>query len=105
MQIPGSILILLGWVVAAILIFFLYLIGRLYEIKFQQRSHYRLFVIPLVLLLMAAIWDAFIGNGRTGSPLLDFVGEPGPDLLFLLGGVSLIVLCYSLYRTMMGGKR
>ena len=29
----------------------------------------------------------------------------GMDLLWLLGGLMLILLCYSLFRTMMGGRR
>jgi hypothetical protein len=62
-------------------------------------------LIPLVLFLMAAIWDAFLANSYTGDPLLDFVGAFFPDLLFLLGGIILIVLCYYLYRIMMGGRR
>ena len=104
MQIPSSILVLVSWIVAAILIVFLYLIGRLYEIKFEKRSYYQLLLLPLVLFSLAGVWYAFLANGRTGSPILDFVGEPGPDLLFFFGGISLIALCYSLYRTMMGGK-
>jgi hypothetical protein len=105
MQILGSILILYSWIVAAILIFFLFLIGRFYEIKIGQKSYYQLLLLPLGLFLMAAIWDAFFANNNTQNPLLDFVGALGPDLLLLVGGIVLIGLCYSLYRTMMGGKR
>ena len=100
----GSVLVLYSWIVAAILILFLFLIGRFYEIKFEQRSYYQLLLIPLGLFTVAAIWDAFFANDYTGDPLLDFVGAFGPDLLFLLGGLVLIALCYSLFRTMMGGK-
>jgi membrane protease YdiL (CAAX protease family) len=105
MQILSSMLVLYSWVVVAILILFLFLIGRFYEIKFRQRSYYQLLLVPLGLFLAAAIWDMFLSKSRTGNPLLDFVGEPGPELLLLIGGVTLIGLCYSLYRTMMGGKR
>jgi hypothetical protein len=104
MQILGSILILYSWVVVAILVLFLFLIGRFYEIKFGQRSHYQLLLLPLALFLVAAVWDAFFVNSRTGNPLLDFVGEPWPELLLLFGGATLIGLCYALYKTMMGGK-
>lgn len=104
MQILGSILILYSWIVAAILIVFLFLIGRFYEIKFGQKSYYQLLLFPLGLFLVAAIWDAFFINSNTGDPLLDFVGAPGPDLLLLVGGIILIGFCYSLYRTMMGGR-
>jgi hypothetical protein len=56
-------------------------------------------------LLAAAVWDAFFANHYTGDPLLDFVGAWGPNLLWLTGGIALGLLCYSLYRMMMGGRR
>ncbi len=99
----GSILILYTWIVAAILVFFFFLIGRFYEIRFKQESGYRLLLLPLVLFLIAAVWDVLV-NINTGHPVLDFVGEPGPDVLFLIGGTVLTALGYSLYRTMMGGR-
>lgn len=89
---------------AAILVLFLFLIGRFYEIRFGQRSHFRLLLVPFSLFITAAIWDAFFANRHTGNPLLDFVGALGPDLLFLIGGLVLAALCYSLLRTMMGGR-
>jgi hypothetical protein len=97
--------VLYSSLVVAILISFLFLIGRFYEIKFGQKSGYQLLLLPLVLFLVAGIWDAFLANDYTGNPLLDFVGSPGPDALLLVGGLILIGLCYSLYRTMMGQKR
>jgi hypothetical protein len=90
--------------VAAILVFFLFLIARFYELRFGQRSYYQLLLVPLSLFVVAAIWDAFFVNDQTGDPLLDFVGATGPDLLLLVGGLLLLILCYSLYRTMMGGR-
>jgi hypothetical protein len=105
MHILGSLVVVFSWIIAAVLIFFLFLVGRFYEIRFGQKSYYQLMLIPLVLFLMAAIWDAFLANSYTGDPLLDFVGAFFPDLLFLLGGIILIVLCYYLYRIMMGGRR
>ena len=100
----SSILIVYSWAVAAILVFFLFLIGRFYEFRFGQKSYYQLFLIPLVLFAIAAIWDAFFANGYTGNPLLDFAGGFWPDLLFLIGGLTLTVLCYTLLRTMMGRR-
>ena len=105
MHILGSLVVVFCWIIAAILIFFLFLVGRFYEIRFGQKSYYQLMLIPLVLFLLAAIWDAFLANSYTGDPLLDFVGAFFPDLLFLLGGIILTVLCYYLYRIMMGGRR
>lgn len=103
-HISGSILVTYCWIVAAVLIFFLFLIGRFYEIRFGQRSYYELFLIPLGLFVVAVVWDAFLANDDTGNALLDFVGAPGPDLLFLIGGIGLVILCYALHRTMMGGR-
>lgn len=105
MHILGSLVVVFSWIIAAVLIFFLFLVGRFYEIRFGQKSYYQLMLIPLVLFLIAAIWDAFLANSYTGDPLLDFVGAFFPDLLFLLGGIILTVLCYYLYRIMMGGRR
>lgn len=101
----GSVLMLYSWVVAAILISFLLLIGRFYEIRFLQRSYYQLMLVPIVFFVLAAVGDAFLINDNTGSPLLDFVGEPWPDLLLLVGGLVLAVFCYSLYRMMMGSRK
>ena len=69
----GSLLVVYCWIAAASLTFFLFLIGRFYEYRFGQRSYYQLFLIPLLLFVAAAIWDAFFANGYTGNPLLDFV--------------------------------
>jgi hypothetical protein len=101
----SAILILYYWILVALLIFFLFLIGRFYEVKFGRRSRYQLFLLPLVLLVVAAVWDAFFANDHTTHPLLDFVGAFWPDLLFLVGGLVLTGLCYSLFRTMMAGRR
>jgi hypothetical protein len=91
--------------VTAILIGFLFLIGRFYELKFGQKSNYQWLLLPLALFVIAGLWDAFLTNSYTGDPLLDFVGAIGPDLLLLLGGLVLLALSYSLYRMMMGRKR
>jgi hypothetical protein len=101
----SSILIIVSWIVAAILIFFLFLIGRFYERRYGQKSGYQLYLIPLVLFIVAAVWDALLANEYTGHPLLDFVGSPGADLLFMIGGLILIGLTYNLSRTMIGGSR
>ena len=95
-QTIGSILVLYSWIVVAILLIFLFLIGRFYEIQFRQRSYYQLFLLPLVLFLAGAIWYVFSGS--------DFVGVLGLDLLFLVGGIVLISLGYTLYRIMMARK-
>jgi len=101
----GSLLILYCWIVAAILVFFLFMIGRFYETRFGQRSYYQLFLLPLGLFVLAALGDAFLANKYTGNPLLDYVGVFWFDLMLLVGGLILTILCYSLFRTMMGGRR
>ena len=105
MHILSSLVVVSGWIIAAILIFFLLLVGRFYEQRFGQKAYYQLMWIPLVLFVAAGIGDAFFTNEYTGDPLLDFVGAVYPDLALFLGGVVLIVLCYYLFRIMMGGRR
>jgi hypothetical protein len=96
----NSILLLYSSIVAAILISFLLLIGRFYEIKFGQKSHYLLLLVPFGCFLIAAAWYTF-----GGPETHDFLGVLVPDLLLLVGGVFLIVISYLLFRTMMGGRR
>jgi hypothetical protein len=103
-QIINSLLIVYSWIVAAILILFLFLIGRFYQTRIGQKSFYQLFLFPLILFLVAALWYAFFAHNSTGASLHDFVGAFWPDLLFLFGGFLLTVLCYSLHRIMLGGK-
>ncbi len=105
MHIPSILLIIFDWIIAAILIFFLLLIGRFYEIRFGSRSRFQLMLVPLALFVIAAVWDAAFVNNTTGDPLLDFVGALAPDLLFFLGGAILIALAYYLFKTMMRGRR
>lgn len=101
----GSVLVLYSWVVAAILIFFLLLIGRFYEIRFHQKSYYQLLLLPMAFFLLAVVGDAFLINQDSGNPLLDFVGAPWPDFLLFVGGLVLAVFCASLFRMMMGSKK
>ena len=104
-QAINSILLLYSWIVVAALILFLFLIGRFYELKLKQRSRYQLFLVPLVLFSVATLGYVFLVRGSTETMPHDFVGALWPDLLYLAGGLVLIALCYSLHRTMMGGKR
>lgn len=104
-QIVHSLFILYCWAVAALLISFLFLIGRFYEIKLRQKSYYQLLLIPFLLFLVAAIWYALFARDSTGTRLYDFVGVFGPDVLYAIGGLVLIALGYYLHRSMMGGRR
>ena len=105
MHILGSLLVVFCWLIAAVVIFFLFLIGRFYEVRFGQKSFYQLMLIPLLLFVAAGAWDGIFANSHTGDPLLDFVGASIPDLLLFVGGIFLAALCYYLYRKMMGGRR
>ena len=105
MHILSSFLVVFCWILAAAVIFFLFLIGRFYEVRFGQKSYYQLMLIPLVLFVTAGVWDAVFANKHSGDPLLDFVGPLVPNLLLLVGGVILATLCFYLYRKMMGGRR
>jgi hypothetical protein len=104
-QFLGSFLVVYCGIVTAILVFFLFLIGRYYEIRFGQRSYYQLFLLPLSLFVLAAVGYGFLASNYTGNPVLDFVGAFWLDLILLVGGLILIALCYSLFKTMMGGRR
>lgn len=103
-EILNSALIVYSGIVAALLIFFLFLIGRFYELRFGQRSYYQLLLLPLSFFVLAAVWNVFVSNDYTGNPGLDFVGSVWSDLFLLAGGLGLIVLCYCLFRLMMGGR-
>ena len=100
----GSILSLYSWVVIGALIVFLFLIGRFYEHKFRRRSYYQLFLLPLVLLTVGAVWYAIMAFTTWRSSPQDFVGIVGADLLFLTGGLVLVGLGSFLYRLMMARK-
>jgi hypothetical protein len=86
-----------SWVIMAILLFFLFLIARFYERKAHQRSHYQLFLLPLILFLLGTLrYDfLFVGN---------FVGDLLGDTLFFAGGVATAILGYYLSNLMTGGR-
>ena len=86
-----------SWVIMAILLFFLFLIARFYERKAHQRSHYQLFLLPLILFLLGTLrYDfLFVGN---------FVGDLLGDTLFFAGGVVAAILGYHLLNLMTGGR-
>lgn len=103
-EILSSALTIYSWIIAAILILFLFLIGRFYELRFGQKSYHQLLLLPLFFFVLSAVWDVFVSNEYTGNPGLDFVGSLWSDLLLFVAGLGLIVLCYSLFRLMMGGR-
>ena len=103
MTILFSILTLFPWVLAAGLIHLLIQVARFYQKKYaelykdspRQRTHYMLFLVPLVLFLFAAGRYAF---------LEDFVGDWVGDAALCIGGIMLAALAYRLQRLMTGGQ-
>jgi hypothetical protein len=97
MKLIGQIISLYAWVVIAVLFLFLYRIARFYERKSRQRTHYRLFLVPIVLLAFGALRYAFFSA--------DFVGDPPGDAAFFAGGTAAYLLGFSLLDLMTGPKR
>ena len=91
------ILITYSWVIIAILLFFLFLIARFYEVKAHQKSYYQFFLLPLVLFLLGTLRYDFLF-------ISDFVGDPLGDTLFFVGGVVTAILGYHLLNLMTGGR-
>ena len=86
-----------SWVIIAILLLFLFLIARFYERKARQKSHYQLFLLPLVLFLLGILRYDFLFAGN-------FVGDLLGDTLFFVGGVATAILGYHLLDLMTGGR-
>jgi len=77
-----------------VLIVVVYRIARFYQITSGRRTYYRLFLLPLVLLLVAALLNVI------ADPLLNL----WRDTLLLVGGISLIGLGYYLLQLMIGSR-
>jgi hypothetical protein len=90
----NDILLLIAWGGIGALIVVLQRIARFYQLTSGRASHYRWFVVPLLLLIAAAVVRVADGN------LLDLI----VDALLLLGSASLIGLGYSLLRLMTGSR-
>lgn len=97
MQALQRVLTLYAWIVAVILVAFLLLIARFYEVKSGERTYYRLFLVPALLFLTAGLRYAFASDG--------WVGDFSADLLLFVGGASAILLGQSLLKLMTGGHR
>lgn len=91
-----SILTLVAWLGVGVLLLVLYRIAHFYQATSGQSTHYQLFLVPLVLLLLGGIRYALIG---------DVAGDMMGDSVQLAGGVALIILGVSLVRMMTGGRR
>jgi hypothetical protein len=83
------------WFALAVLLFLLALIARFYERLSHKRTFYRLFFIPVT---------AFAGATVLLTSQDRVTGYGWGDILLLLGGVSLAVLCVHMYRLMTSGR-
>jgi len=92
----AGVLTIAFWSIVEILLVILYAIARFYQATSGQVSHYRLFVIPMILLGAGGVQYALLG---------DFVDDPLGDALFAAGSVLLITLSAWLVRLMTGGRR
>ncbi|HKZ85619.1 MAG TPA: hypothetical protein VJ793_18430 [Anaerolineae bacterium] len=92
----AGILTIAFWSIVEILLVILYAIARFYQATSGQVSHYRLFVIPMILLGAGGVRYALLG---------DFVDDPLGDALFVAGSVFLVTLSAWLVRLMTGGRR
>lgn len=82
---------LIAWFCIAFLVFILALIARFYESSSGETTYYRLYVIPVLALGIAAARYASLN--RWGG---DWLG----DSLSFIGGTTLLGLCLFLYRQM-----
>ena len=92
----SRLLTLITWGGAGALIFLLYRIAHFYQVTSGQSTRYRLFVIPLALLLLGGLRYATVS---------DWNGDVIGNTLQLVGGAALIAMVVFLVRRMTGGRR
>ncbi len=85
-----------GWVGITFLVLTLWRIARFYEKSANQRAYSGLFLPPLFLLPLGALYYVVLN--------VNFVGNWLPDALFFLGGLSLAAGTFLLGRVMAGEK-
>ena len=96
-QVFDTLLTIYVWIVAVVIIFFLFLIARFFQRKSGQRSYFELYVVPAVLFLMAGARYLFWGTS--------YVGDPIADCLLFFAGATTIGLSSYLFILMTGGRR
>ena len=102
MNILDRILTVLSWIGVVALLLVLYRIAHFYEVTSRQPTHYRLFIIPTVLLSLGGLCYAIAGDlGGAASNTVRLAG----DSLQLAGGVALIGLGMFLLYLMTGGRK
>lgn len=91
----SQLFILYGWFLLAALILFLLLIARFYQRFSNERTHFRLFLVPVLLF----------GAGAIQQTSADTLGQGTlANLLIGAGGFILLILCLFLYRRMTAGR-
>ncbi|MBN1679464.1 MAG: hypothetical protein JW966_04180 [Anaerolineae bacterium] len=83
------------WFGLTFLVSMLLLIARFYERLSGQRTYYQFFVIPVLAFAIAA--------ARLSS-LDQIAGDTLGDSMSLVGGLSLMALCFQVYRLMTSGR-
>ncbi len=96
MDLIGRFLTLIAWGGVGVLIFLLHRIAHFYQVTSGQTTRYRLFVIPLALLLLGGLRYATVG---------DWNGDVLGNTLQLAGGTALIAMGVFVLRMMTGGRR
>jgi hypothetical protein len=96
MDILTKLLMLLIWGGIVALLLLLYRIAQFYQMTTGLRSHYRFFLVPVVLFVAGVARYLVLDIGFTG----DVLG----DLLFFLGGGALTLVGYYLLKLMTGGR-
>ena len=91
----AQIVMLLVWLGFSVLLFILALIARFYEISSGQRTYYKFYLVPAVLVSVAT---ARYMNTNTWG------GDAVADGLLFLGSSTMLGLCVYLYRRMMSGQ-
>ena len=109
MNILDRILTLLAWMGVVALLLLLYRIAYFYEVTSRQPTHFRLFIIPTVLLFLGGLCEAIAGDvgeaARTSSRLANSPARLAGDSLQLAGGIALIGLGMFLLRRMTRGRQ
>jgi hypothetical protein len=99
MNFVNAILTLYIWGIVCLLLFFLLAIGRFYESKSGRRSHYRLFVLPALLFITAAMKYVFYS-----TPEIILAGDFWVDLMRFAGALILSGVGLFLLNLMIGGR-
>jgi len=83
----GAVLDAYSLILASAITFFLFAIGRFYQIKVGKETHYNWFLVPVILFISSAV--------------LCLLGYDGA-ILAGVGAILLIILTVILYNIMMG---